>query len=157
MKSLFDVCVKVILNSVSLLRRASVILPKKIAQLILFEACSSKNHIAVEAVVETWPHPKLSFDFMSNTFCRRRKELGQCCIEPHEFYNVHSTDQYSSCVPAIVLGLFYNLQTSLEHSDAPVIEEVDLSKIRLNEQQQGSLLLALAPSLPIILDKPRPG
>ena len=141
MTTLFNACIEVILNSVSVLRRASALLPKNIAELLLYEACSSKNYIAVEAVVETWPHSKLSFDFMSNTFCRQRKQLCHCCIEPHEYYNVCSTDQHSSCIPAIALGLFYNLQTSLKYTDVPVIQEVDLSKIRLTQHQQGCLLL----------------
>lgn len=136
-QSLFSSCVKVILGSIRLLSTSTVILPKNVAQYILFEACTMKNFRAVEAVVESWPHSDLSFDFMQNSFCRRNKEQSQFCIEAHDYYNEHSTYQFEECVSSIVLGLFNNLHANLKESDIPVIKVVDLSKIRVADDLKG--------------------
>lgn len=137
--SLFDDCVKVILGSVELLRKASMLLPKIIAQYVLYEACNSTNYTAVEAIVRSWPHCDLSFDFMSNSLCRRQKVLSKSCIEAHYYCDMCSSDQYAECVPSIVLGLFNNLYSGMKDGAIPVLQEVDLSKIRLVDNSKGSL------------------
>lgn len=139
--SLFDSCIAVIVGSVDLLRKGSMILPKNIAQYILFEACNAKNFTAVEAVVGSWPHSELSFDFMLNKFCRRCKELSKSCYEAHDYYNAHSTDHYADCIPSIALGLFNNLHTNLKQTDTSLIKKVDLSKIRVAEHTKGGYFI----------------
>lgn len=139
--TLFDDCVRVILGSADLVRKACIILPKVVSQFVLFEACNSRNHTAVEAIVRSWPHTDLSLDFMSNRYCRQRKELSKTCIEAHNYYHVLSTEDYEDCIPSIVLGLFNNLHASLRRSDIPFLEAVDLSKMRFNNSAQGKFLV----------------
>ena len=136
--SLFNSCISVILGSPELMSKSSRCLPKRIAQYILFGACMAKDYRAVEVIVRHWSHPELSFDFMKNTLCRHKKELSRCCIEAHNYFNVHSTSYCADCVPSISLGLFNNLQTCLKNNRYPSIRVVDLSKIRVMESSKGN-------------------
>ncbi len=70
----------VVLKSVNLLKKASINLPKIICHYLLHEACTARNYTAIEVIVRSWPHSELSFDFMSNHFCRRKKEQSRRCI-----------------------------------------------------------------------------
>lgn len=139
--SLFDCCVAVILRSVDLMKKSSTVLPAKIAQYLLFEACTSKDFVAVEALVRGWSHSELSFDFMLNRYCQRKKELAKSCIEAHNYFNVHSTCEYADCIPSIALGLFNNLHMKLEQNVTPFIRTVNLSKVRVIEESKGELCL----------------
>ena len=133
--TLFSKCVDTILKSIDLVGKASTYLPKSIAYYVLFQACSLKSFRAVEAIVRSWPHPEISFDFMSNIFCRKIKEGSGFCIEAHEYYNIFSTDQYSDCIPSIALGVFNNLFDNIN----PTLVLVDLSRIRVTELSKGIL------------------
>ena len=135
--SLFIDCVNVILRSIDLQKKASVNLPKHITYFILFEACTSKNYAAIEAVVKSWPHSELCFNFMSTSLCRRRKELSKWCIEAHEYYNNYSTDQYADCISSIALGVFNNLYACLHGHSNSFLEVVDLNRIRVAEFSNG--------------------
>ena len=141
--SLFNNCVKVIFGSLELLRNASMLLPKHIAQYVLYEACNSSNYTAVEVIVRSWPHCDLSFDFMSNSLCRHQKVLYKSCIEAHYYCDIRSSNQYEMCVPSIVLGLFNNLYSGLKDGAIPVLQEVDLSKIRIVDYSKGSSFISL--------------
>lgn len=140
--SLFDGCVRVILGSVNLLREASSTLPKNVAEYILYKACICTAVEAVEVVVRSWPHPDLSFDFMSNQFCRRHKQQSMgACISAHCYYEILSTDEYVGCIPSIFLGLFNNLYARLEESGVSTLTAVDLSRIRISDHAQGELYI----------------
>lgn len=140
--SLFDSCISVILRSLNVLENSSRVLPRRISQYILFEACNARDYRAVEVLVRSWSHPDLSFDFMQNRFCRRKKELSKYCLEAHNFFNVHSSCDYTDCVSSIALGLFNNIHTCLKENLACPIKVVDLSKIRISEQSQGKMSVA---------------
>lgn len=138
--SLFECCVTTLFKSTELLRKASMYLPKALAQYILFEACRSRNYAAIEAIVKAWSYPELSFDFMSNSFCRRKEELSELCIEPHSYYNIYSSNKYEDCISSIALGLFNQLYTCLESNKDSNIEVANLSKIRVTSPSKGTLL-----------------
>lgn len=137
--SLFDGCVRVVLGSVDLLRKATIFLPKVVAQYILYRACNSTDAEAVEVVVRSWPHPDLSLDFMLNPFCRSHEERSKSCIKAHSYYKTLSTDEYAECIPCIALGLFNKLHTDLEKSDVSILREVDLGMVRIAECDGGQI------------------
>lgn len=130
---LFNDCINVILSSVGLVKLAAVHLPKHISHYILFEACQAKNHGAVEAIVEAWPHPEITFDFMSNGLCRRQKQFRPECIEAHDYFNIFGSNEHTLCIPSIMLGVFNNIYTSQQTDCEPVLKRVDLSKIEVIE------------------------
>ena len=139
--SLFDGCVRTVIGSVRLLRIACLLLPKSVAEYILYRACDGAAVAAVQVLTRCWPHSDLSFDFMSNGYCRRHKQLSMSCISAESYYNVLSSDEYAACIPSIVLGLFNNLYARLEECDTPTLRSVDLSKIRISHSAHGELII----------------
>ena len=135
--SLFDCCVSYILRSPHLLVKASLHLPSKIGRYLLYEACEAGNLVAVQKLIETWPHDKLSFNFLSNSICLSRKEASSHCLEPHEYYGIFPTDQYGCCIQSIAIGVFHNVRNHLLKGNQSQLEEIDLSQIRSTSTEQG--------------------
>ena len=131
MANLFDLCVEVILHSPSLSEKAALHLPLRISQYILHEACYSKNFIAVEKLVEAWPHSTLSFDFLSFPFCRQRRESSKNCLLAPEYFDVDSSNELAPCVTNIAMGVFRNVQRRihLRSESCSQLQMVDMSCI----------------------------
>ena len=133
---LFDTCVSVILSSLELVKQAAIHLPKNISHYILFEACRVHNIGAVQAIVSSWPHSEITFDFMSNGLCRRRRQLEPECIRAHEYFNVWYLDELAEYIPLIMTGLFNCIHLSQQRNCEPALNWIDLSKIRVIEYRQ---------------------
>ena len=131
---LFDDCVKVILSSIALVSTATQVLPKGIVQHILFIACNVRDYAVIQTILTSWPHPEISFDFMSNTLCRKYVELQQSCMDAQNYFNIKCSEFYDHCVPSIALGIFNNILLQQKCNSKPVFTEVDMSKIYLKEQ-----------------------
>lgn len=130
MASLFDLCVEVILQSPSLSEKAALHLPQKISQYVLYEACHGKKFAAVEKLVEAWPHPTLSFDFLSFPLCRQRRESSKSCLLAPEYFGVDSNNELTPCITSITVGVFKNVQRQVYHSDpGSQLQVVDMSQI----------------------------
>ena len=131
MDTLFHLCVEEIFQSPSLSEKAALHLPLRISQYILYEACHGKNFAAVEKLVEAWPHPTLSFDFLSFPFCRQRRESSKSCLLAPEYFDVDSSNELAPCVTSITVGVFRNMQRQLYHwSDSYTqLQVVDMSCI----------------------------
>ena len=130
MVSLFDLCVEVVLRSPSLSEKAALHLPRRISQYVLYEACYSKNFVAVEKLVESWPHPTLSFDFLSFPFCRQRRESSRSCLLTPEYFNIHSSDELAPCLTSITVGVFKNVQRQVHlGGSCSHLQVVDISHI----------------------------
>jgi len=128
---LFNDCIEVILTSIILVRNATKVLPKKVAQHILFIACHQKNYSVIQAILSSWPHPEISFDFMSNRFCRRYQEMQESCIDVQDYFNIKCSDAYDQCIPSIALGVFNNI---LEYQNGNMnffCADVNLNKVCL--------------------------
>ena len=134
---LFSYCVNVILGSIELVRKAVCVLPKNISCYILFEACLAHKHAAVAAIVESWPHSEITFDFMSNGYCRRQRHLQNECIDICDYYNTSYLDDIIISFPSVVLGLFNNIYTSQLNGQHTMLRKVDLSRIKLFEHSNG--------------------
>ena len=135
--SLFNLCVEVVLQSASLSKKAALHLPLRISQYILYEACCSKNFVAVEKLVEAWPHPTLSFDFLSFPLCKRRRESSKSCLLAPEYFNVDSNDELAPCITSIAVGVFRNVQQRVYSCNS--LQVVDLSGIRTSSIDDGEL------------------
>ena len=131
MANLFDLCVEVVLHSPSLSEKAAIHLPQRISQYILHEACYGKNVAAVAKLVEAWPHPTLSFDFLSFPFCRQRRESSKSCLLAPEYFSVDSSNDFAPCITSIAVGVFRNVQRQIYHrSDScSQLQVVDMSCI----------------------------
>jgi hypothetical protein len=129
MAKLFDLCVEVILHSPSLSEKAALHLPLKISQYILHEACQGENFTAVEKLVEAWPHPALSFDFLSFPFCRQRRESSKSCLLAPEYFDVDSNNKLAPCITSIAVGVFRNVQRCIHHRSCSQLQVINMSCI----------------------------
>jgi len=136
--SLFECCVQCILRSLYLLRRTPLHLPQRISHYLLYEACKTRNVVAVQNLIEMWPYSNLSFDFLSNPLCRRKKEASSSCLEPHEYYGIFCTDEFAQCFLSIAVGVFHNTHHCL-CGHKPTMNFVDVSDIMVAEATHGKL------------------
>ena len=112
MLSLFERCTSVVLGSPYLLDRASIHLPHRIGGFLLYLALETRNQLAVRKLVEKWPHPELTLDFLSNPLCRRHRGATPHCLEPHEYMGVlgsYARNSSHENVSGLLEGVFYNL------------------------------------------------
>ena len=118
------------------MRRAPLHFPQKISHYLLYEACRAGNMVAVQSLIEMWPYPNLSFDFLSNPLCRLKKEASSSCLEPHEYYGIFCTDEFALCIPSIAVGVFHNMYRCL-CGHKPLMKCVDMSDIMVVEPTHG--------------------
>ena len=129
MARLFDLCVEVVLQSPSLSVKAALHLPQRISQYLLYEACHGKKFAAVEKLVEAWPYPTLSFDFLSFPLCRQRRESSKSCLLAPEYFNVDSNNELAPCITSIAVGVFRNVQQQIHRDSCSQLQVVDMSHI----------------------------
>ncbi len=134
---LFYDCLKVILSSISLIKHGTQVLPKRIAHLALFIACKSSNYSVIQAILTTWPHSEISFDFMTNSLCRKYLENQEDCLDVQEYFNIKCSKLFNHCIPSIALGIFYNTLEQQMKKLEPVFSEINLSKLCLTEDSNG--------------------
>ena len=137
---LFDDCIEVILTSIVLVKNAAKMVPQKMAQHILFVACHRKNYSIIQAMLSSWPHPEVSFDFMSNTLCRRYQEMQESCIDVQEYFNIKCSEAYGQCIPSVALGIFYNILGYQNRNVKFICTEINLNKICIAEKSSGKLI-----------------
>lgn len=130
-QTLFDLCVEVILRSPNLSEKAALHLPQRLSQYLLYHACHGSNFAAVEKLVEAWPHPTLSFNFLSFPFCRQRRESSKSCLLAPEYFDVDSSNELALCVASIAMGVFRNVQRCIHlgSDSCSQLQIVDMSCI----------------------------
>ena len=150
MANLFDLCVEVILQSPNLCEKGVLHLPLRISQYLLREACHRKNFVAVEKLVEVWPHPTISFDFLSFPLCRQRQESSESCLLAPEYFDVGSSNELDPCVTSIAVGVFRKVQRQIyqKSTSCNQLRVVDTSRIcAAVDNGEYSYLQALPPHL----------
>ena len=112
-KTLFECCTNVVLGSPYLLERVSLHLPRQISYFLLYLSLETRNQLAVRKIIEKWPHPDLSLNFLAeSSLCLRHRCNTLRCLEPHEYMQVFGSYARYSCdevVSSVFEGVFYNL------------------------------------------------
>lgn len=141
MTNLLDLCVSVILHSPSLSEKAPLHLPQKLSYYILYEACKNKNFVSVEKLVEAWPYPTLSLDFLSFPAVKLSLESSSRCLLTPEYFNIYSSLELAPCITSIAVGLFNNVyqQICQRSYTRPQVQEVDMSCIQASLDNGESL------------------